>query len=128
MTYDEFLQAVKTNTLPEISREHPVTQALVMLQGKWKNHILYELLCHGRMRFGEIKKLVPEITNTMLAATLRELESYGLIHRIQYNEIPPHVEYYLTDKGKDLMPVYYEIFKWAYMHLNDSHAKEPGNT
>lgn len=117
MTYEEYLQAIKTNTLPEISQKHPVSYALNMLQGKWKNHILYELLTHDRMRFGEIKKLIPEITNTMLTTTLRDLESSGLIHRTQYNEIPAHVEYHLTDKGKDLMPIYYEIFKWACKHL-----------
>ena len=118
MTYEEYLQAVKTDTLPETSHKHPVSHALDMLQGKWKNHILYELLTHDKMRFGEIKKLVPEITNTMLTTTLRDLESYDLIRRDQYNEIPPHVEYYLTDKGKDLMPIYYEIFKWAYKYLD----------
>lgn len=117
MTYEEYVQAIKTNTLPEFCNNHPVAQALNMLQGKWKNHVIYQLLTHDRLRFGEIRKLLPEITNTMLTTTLRELESYGLINRIQYNEIPPHVEYSLTDMGKDLKPIYCEIFKWAYKHF-----------
>jgi DNA-binding HxlR family transcriptional regulator len=126
MTKDEFVQAVKTNKLPDINRSReylPVTQALAILQGKWRNRILYELLSHGRMRYSEIKKSVPEITNRMLTKILRDLESYDLILRIEYDELSPHVEYDLTEKGNDLLPVYYEIFEWADKHLNKSHGK-----
>lgn len=73
---------------------------------------------HDTMRFGQLKSALPQITNTMLTSTLRELEVGNLITRIQYNEIPPHVEYSLSDKGKDLMPIYYEIYKWSCKHLN----------
>jgi len=52
----------------------------------------------------------------MLTATLRELETDGLVNRVQYNEIPPHVEYSLTEKGNDLLPIFYEIAKWGVKH------------
>ena len=69
------------------------------------------------MRFGELKKAYPNITNTMLTNTLRDLESLGIIHREQFNEIPPHVEYSLTEKGKALLPVFFEISKWGEENL-----------
>ena len=55
--------------------------------------------------------------NTMLTNTLRDLESLGIINREQFNEIPPHVEYSLTDKGKALLPVFFEISKWGENNL-----------
>ena len=69
------------------------------------------------MRFGELKKAYPNITNTMLTNTLRDLENLGIIHREQFNEIPPHVEYSLTEKGKALLPVFFEISKWGEENL-----------
>ena len=54
----------------------------------------------------------------MLTSTLRDLEELGIIHRQQFNEIPPHVEYSLTDKGKALLPVFVEIFKWGEAYLD----------
>ena len=69
------------------------------------------------MRFGELKKAYPRITNTMLTNTLRDLESLGIIRREQFNEIPPHVEYSLTEKGKALLPVFFEISKWGEENL-----------
>ena len=65
------------------------------------------------MRFGELKKAFPEITNAMLTNTLRSLEEEELVKREQFNEIPPHVEYSLTKKGRELMPLYYEIYVWG---------------
>ncbi len=71
------------------------------------------------MRFGELKKVYPRITNTMLTNTLRDLESLGIIHREQFNEIAPHVEYSLTEKGKALLPVFFEISKWGEANLDE---------
>ena len=62
-------------------------------------------------------KAYPRITNTMLTNTLRDLESLGIIRREQFNEIPPHVEYSLTEKGKALLPVFFEISKWGEENL-----------
>lgn len=52
----------------------------------------------------------------MLTSALRELEADGFIHREQFNEIPPHVEYSLTEKGRDLMPIFYEIMRWGFKY------------
>ncbi|MCM1577433.1 MAG: winged helix-turn-helix transcriptional regulator [Ruminococcus sp.] len=88
-----------------------------MLQGKWKLQIIYELCIKYPIRFGELKKNIGGITNTMLTASLRELEQDGLISRAQFNEIPPHVEYSLTEKGKALLPVFYEMTKWVFKYI-----------
>ena len=97
----------------------PVTPLLRMLQGKWKTQVLYEFCIHDKIRFGELKKDLPDITNTMLTNTLRDLENNGLIVREQFNEIPPHVEYYFSETGRDLMPVFYAIMVWGFKHEKD---------
>lgn len=65
-----------------------------------------------------VRLIYPRITNTMLTNTLRDLEELGIIHREQFNEIPPHVEYSLTEKGKALLPVFFEISKWGEENLD----------
>lgn len=65
-----------------------------------------------------VRLIYPRITNTMLTNTLRDLEELGIIHREQFNEIPPHVEYSLTEKGKALLPVFFEILKWGEENLD----------
>ena len=113
MTYEEFLVKVKDGIYNE-QGECPVTPVLVMLQGKWKNQILYELCMSDTVRFGQLKKSLAGITNTMLPSALKELEADGLISRKQFNEIPPHVEYSFTQKGKDLMPIFYAMMNWGF--------------
>lgn len=116
LTYKEYLDKVHKGILTDAGN-CPVTPLLLMLQGKWKFQIIYELCIKDPIRFGELKKSIKGITNTMLTTSLRELEKDGLINRIQFNEIPPHVEYSLTEMGKDLLPVFYEITKWGFKHI-----------
>ena len=117
MSYEEFLQRVKTGIVTE-SGNCPITPLLLILQGKWKNQILYELCIKEPIRFGELKKNLAGITNTILTNSLRELEADGLISREQFNEIPPHVEYSFTQKGRDLMPVFYAMMNWGFKYEN----------
>ena len=116
MTYEEFQEKVSDIILTE-SGNCPVTPVIQMLQGKWKLQIIYELCIQSPMRFGELKKMLKPITNTMLTNALKELEEDGLVHRKQYNEIPPRVEYSLTEKGKDLLPVFYAISQWGMKYI-----------
>ncbi len=74
--------------------------------GRWKSQLMYEMCIYDTVRFGQLKKDLPGITNTMLTKALRELEEDGLVSREQFNEIPPHVEYSLTEMGRDLLPVF----------------------
>lgn len=116
ISYDEYLEKVQKGILTDAGN-CPVTPLLLMLQGKWKFQIIYELCIQSPIRFGELRKNIVGITNTMLTNSLRELEQDGLVSRIQYNEIPPHVEYSLTEKGKDLLPVFYAMTKWGFKHI-----------
>lgn len=116
MTYEEYTQEVKTSILTDAGN-CPVTSLLLMLQGKWKFQILYELCIKEPIRFGELRKNMDGITNTMLTSSLRELERDELVSRVQFNEIPPHVEYSLTEKGRALLPVFYEMTKWGFRYI-----------
>lgn len=115
MTAQEYLDRVMTT---QVREKCPMRRTLEMLSGKWRTHIIYELCKNPSCRFGELKKTIPGITNTMLTNTLRDLEGFGIVHREQFNEIPPHVEYSLTEKGKDLLPVFTELAKWGENHLD----------
>ncbi|MDR4935570.1 helix-turn-helix domain-containing protein [Rossellomorea marisflavi] len=92
---------------------NPLEPVFSLLHGKWKTRVLFEVIALEIARFGQLKRAIPKITNTMLTSTLRELEKDGVIIRTQYNEIPLRVEYAITEKGKDLLPVYYEMYKWV---------------
>ena len=81
--------------------ECPVQKILNLFQRKWNLRIIYELSKHESMRFGELKKAVLDISNTVLTSTLKALENQGLVLRQQFNEVPPHVEYSLTESAKE---------------------------
>lgn len=116
LTAEEYLNRV-VNTVP--SNNCPMRRTLELLSGKWRTHIIYELCKQPACRFSELKRAMPGITNTMLTNTLRDLERLEIVNRKQFNEIPPHVEYSLTDKGKELLPVFTELAKWGESHLGD---------
>lgn len=116
MTAEDYLKKVMTEKVEE---NCPVRKTLELLSGKWRTHIIYELCKNSTMRFGELKKAYPRITNTMLANTLKDLEELGIVHREQFNEIPPHVEYSLTERGKELLPVFFEMHRWGEKNLSN---------
>ncbi len=115
MSYEEFLKRVKEGIVTE-SGNCPVTPALLIFQGRWKDQVLYELCIHDTIRFGELKRNLAGITNSMLSSILRSLEADGIIHREQFNEIPPRVEYSFTEKGRDLLPIFYAMMNWGFQY------------
>lgn len=115
MSYEEFLERVKDG-IATPSGNCPVMPALMLFQGKWKDQVLYQLCINDVVRFGELKKALSGITNTMLTSTLRSLEADELIYREQFNEIPPRVEYSFTQKGRDLMPIFYAMMNWGFQY------------
>lgn len=80
--------------------------------GKWKTVILWYLRNEAK-RFGELKKHIPAITEKMLTLQLREMESKGVVKRKIYREVPPRVEYFLTEEGKTMIPMLEEIAAWG---------------
>lgn len=91
----------------------PLGSALKMIGGKWKIPILCALEKDGTTRYNELKRKVRGITNTMLASSLRELEEDGLISRTQFSEMPLRVEYCLTERCDDLMPILNQLAFWG---------------
>ena len=94
----------------------PIYKTMEIFQGKWNAWVLFELGRHETLRFGELKRAIPGISNTVLTTTLRDLEERGLISRIQYNESPPHVEYTATDNAKDLKDIFQAMWVWGEKH------------
>ncbi|KOO41105.1 winged helix-turn-helix transcriptional regulator [Priestia koreensis] len=90
----------------------PVEATLDIIGGKWKSVILYHLT-YQELRFNELKRLVPGVTQRMLTLQLRELEKDGIIHREVYKQVPPKVEYSLTDFGRTLTPIIQLMLKWG---------------
>lgn len=91
----------------------PVRDILARFGDKWSTLVLYELSLNGVMRFSQLERAIPDISQKMLTVTLRKLESDKLIEREIYPEIPPKVEYRLTDTGKTLIPHIQALVEWA---------------
>lgn len=91
----------------------PVEYTLAVIGGKWKPIILWYLAKDEVKRYGEIKKVLEGITHKMLSQQLKELEIDNLVHREEYHQIPPKVEYSLTQKGKTLMPILKTMSDWG---------------
>lgn len=93
--------------------DSPFGYTLSVIGGKWKMAIMFALVENKVMRFSELLRYIPHITQKMLSAQLKELEADGIILRKEYQQIPPKVEYSLTKKGLSLMPVLNEMCKWG---------------
>lgn len=87
-----------------------------LIQGKYKMFILYTLMEFGTVRFNEMQKYIGTITFKTLSSTLKQLENDGLIHRKEYPQIPPKVEYSLTETGKSLIPILDQMCEWGDQH------------
>lgn len=94
-----------------------IAAAMAVIDGKWKVSILWELeQCPGR-RFGELRRLVPGVSEKVLAAQLRELEADGIVHREVFEEVPPRVEYALTPLGQELNGALEALGEWGARRL-----------
>ena len=94
----------------------PVEATLSLIGGKWKGVILWHLL-QGTMRFNEIRRRLPGVTQRMLTNQLRELEADGFILRTVYPQVPPKVEYSLSERGRSLEPVIRALKEWGEEHV-----------
>jgi len=108
---------------PKLEKEIrcPLEYGLDIFGGKWNSRIICVLAEKHILRYSEIRKEMTDITDAVLATTLKNLILDNIVRRDQYNEIPPKVEYSLTDKGKSVVPILQSICKWsgAY-HKNES--------
>ena len=97
----------------------PLEYGLGIFGGKWKSRIICVLAAAGTLRYGELRKEMTNITDAVLAATLKELISDEIILRKSYDEIPPHVEHSLTEKGASIVPILQSICKWSGAYHKD---------
>lgn len=93
--------------------------AFQRIGGKYKGRILWALNKYSVMRYGELSREISGITTKMLTQTLRELESDNLIHREMYPQVPPKVEYTLTETGKELIPFIRYLVEWGYKNMKE---------
>lgn len=100
-----------TNETDEVNMHDEMRRAFALLSGKWKLEIMW-LLNQRIYRFGELRKAIPGITQHMLTAQLRELEADGLISRTVFAEVPPRVEYEITEKARGLGPTMQALTAW----------------
>lgn len=101
----------------------PVEAALEVIGGKWKVVILCHLI-HGKKRTSELKKLMPGITQKMLTQQLRELEEDNVILREVYNQVPPKVEYSLTEYGWSLKTILDSLCAWGERHIEKTYPNK----
>ena len=92
---------------------------LAVMGGKWKPILLYFLGDKGKLRFGELKKLLPSVSHKVLTNQLRELENDGLLLRKTYAVVPPKVEYELSPKGETLLPILELMCQWGEANMTE---------
>ena len=91
-----------------------------VIGGKWKSVLLYHLIKDRVIRFGELRRLLPNVTAQMLTSQLRELEADGVVHRKVYAQVPPKVEYSLTPFGDSLAPIIRAMASWGESYATDA--------
>lgn len=100
-----------------LARCVPMSLLQGVLSGKWKLLILWYIAFYEVQRFGELYRRLDGITQSTLTKQLRELEQDGFLHRKVFPEVPPHVEYTLTEQGKSFVPVLQQMVTWSEDHL-----------
>ncbi|KNF07655.1 transcriptional regulator, HxlR family [Gottschalkia purinilytica] len=95
----------------------PMYYTISVLEGKWKWIILWEIYKAEVIRYNKLKDTLQPIAHKTLSQQLKELESSKLIHREQYNEIPPKIEYSLTEEGRTLIPILNLMYQWGEKHM-----------
>jgi DNA-binding HxlR family transcriptional regulator len=94
-----------------------------IISGKWNLTILFHLATGGTKRFNELRGLIPEITQKILTNQLRDLEKQDIVRRVVYAQVPPKVEYSLTDNGQSLLPVLASMVEWGIAHSEHMQKK-----
>jgi DNA-binding HxlR family transcriptional regulator len=94
-----------------------VEEVMGIIAGKWKPAIIYALVMEGTLRFTELRRRIPKVTQRMLTQQLRDLERHGLVERVHHPEIPPRVEYSATPLGLSLHPIFKAVCDWAGEHF-----------
>ncbi|WP_225248076.1 winged helix-turn-helix transcriptional regulator [Mesorhizobium sp. J8] len=108
-----YLPESKSEALTPSSAASGVENALRILEGRWKLVILFHLFGGNVLRFSDLERAIPAISQKMLIQQLRQMEADGIVRRIVHHQVPPKVEYCLTDWGQALCPALDALLKWA---------------
>ena len=99
-----------TNSQDPVER---VEMIMGIIAGKWKPAVIYALVSNGTLRFNDLRRLIPGVSQRMLTQQLRDLERHGIVKRVLYPQVPPRVEYSLTKLGRSLHPIFRSVCHWA---------------
>ena len=102
----------------------PLEYGVAIFGGKWKSRIVCVLSANERLRYSELRKEMGNITDAVLASALKELIANGIVKRQSYDEIPPRVEYSLTEKGQSVVPILQSICHWAGVFYKEDSENE----
>jgi len=114
----------RTNKVSCSSYTYELEVAFEILSGKWIPQIIWHLSQEEMRRFGELRRLMPKVTQKMLAQQLRNLEKHDIVNRKELPGIPPAVEYSLTEMGRKLIPLFKDVNEWAVEYLEKREEKE----
>ncbi len=103
----------------ELYPDCPIRHILNRISDKWTLLVLYTLNCNGAMRFKDLSAELRDISQKMLVLTLRTLETDGYVERLVFAEVPPRVEYRLTDRARSLFPIVDQLIRWAKDHMDE---------
>jgi DNA-binding HxlR family transcriptional regulator len=92
-------------------------KAFEVFAGRWKPAIIYHLRSDERLRFGELRRKLPEVSQRILTSNLRQMERDGIIQRDEFMEVPRRVEYSLTELGESLTPIMVQVEEWSRRHM-----------
>lgn len=106
-----------TRVREELFPDCPIRNVLSRISCKWPMLVLFTLSQRGTLRFNTLRRALPDISQKMLTATLRTLEEDGLVVRQVYAEVPPRVEYGLTERARSLLPILDELVDWAHSNV-----------
>ncbi|RKH91447.1 transcriptional regulator [Corallococcus sp. AB045] len=102
--------------------------AIQMLEGRWKLVILFHLFGGNTLRFSDLERAIPAVSQKMLSQQLRQLEQDGIVARTVHAQVPPKVEYHLTDWGQSLCPALDELLAWAERRPMPEREEDPSKT
>ena len=105
------------NTNSDEINVRPFAYAISLINGKWKMHILFWLWKKEVLRYSDLKRALGKVTHKMLSNQLKELEKDGIIIRKEYPQVPPKVEYSLSETGKSMMPILSSLCKWGNQYI-----------
>ena len=114
-----FNHQCKTNVNYALFPQCPIRNVLSRIGDKWSMLVLFTLERHGVLRFNGLKLYIPDISKKMLSTVLKVLEADGLVARRVYAEVPPRVEYSLTERGMTLIPLIDNLIDWAKNNMDD---------